>query len=83
MMYAEAAYFDGVHVAHIAAWQEHRRLLDLQRKLHARFVNDRHMPPRMKRWAGTTDVIRYYEARKDTVSCEQVRRLAVSERSIN
>ena len=24
--YSEAAYFDGFHFAHIAAWQEHLRL---------------------------------------------------------
>jgi hypothetical protein len=26
MIYSEAAYFDGAHVAHIAAWYEHKRL---------------------------------------------------------
>ena len=26
MNYAEASYFDGAHVAHIAAWLDHRRL---------------------------------------------------------
>lgn len=26
MLYAEAAYFDGAHVQHIADWQEHKRL---------------------------------------------------------
>jgi hypothetical protein len=26
MNYSEAAYFDGAHVAHIAAWKEHQRL---------------------------------------------------------
>jgi hypothetical protein len=29
MNYAEAAYFDGAHVAHIAAWKEHRRLRNI------------------------------------------------------
>jgi hypothetical protein len=29
MNYAEAAYFDGAHVAHIAAWKEHERLCRL------------------------------------------------------
>lgn len=28
--YAEAAYFDGAHVQHIADWQEHRRLVRLR-----------------------------------------------------
>ncbi|VWX54945.1 hypothetical protein NOVOSPHI9U_710006 [Novosphingobium sp. 9U] len=27
MIYAEAAYFDGAAVAHVVAWEEHRRLL--------------------------------------------------------
>ena len=27
MNYSEAAYFEGAHVAHIVAWQDHRRLL--------------------------------------------------------
>jgi hypothetical protein len=31
MIYAEAAYFDGHHVAHIAAWQEHQRLKRIAR----------------------------------------------------
>jgi hypothetical protein len=26
MIYSEAAYFDGAHVAHIAAWYERQRL---------------------------------------------------------
>jgi hypothetical protein len=26
MNYSEAAYFEGAHVAHIAAWQDHRRV---------------------------------------------------------
>lgn len=30
MIYAEAAYFDGAHVAHIADWEEHRRLQRLR-----------------------------------------------------
>jgi hypothetical protein len=29
MNYSEAAYFDGAYVAHIAAWQDHRRVLAL------------------------------------------------------
>ena len=29
MNYSEAAYFDGAHVAHIAAWQDHQRVLRL------------------------------------------------------
>jgi len=32
MIYAEAAYFDGVHVAHIAAWQDHKRLERIRRR---------------------------------------------------
>lgn len=39
MLYAEAAYFDGVHVAHIAAWEEHRRLQRLRAQ--ARLVIER------------------------------------------
>jgi len=31
MLYAEASYFDGAHFAHIAAWQEHQRLVRLAR----------------------------------------------------
>lgn len=33
MLYAEAAYFDGHHCAHVAAWEEHRRLQRLRRAL--------------------------------------------------
>ena len=33
MNYSEAAYFDGAHVAHIAAWQEYRRALRLRKAL--------------------------------------------------
>lgn len=29
MNYSEAAYFDGAHVAHIAAWYDHRRVRGL------------------------------------------------------
>jgi hypothetical protein len=29
MNYSEAAYFDGAHVAHIAAWKEHHRLRNI------------------------------------------------------
>jgi hypothetical protein len=29
MIYSEAAYFDGAHVAHIAEWQDHRRVQNL------------------------------------------------------
>lgn len=36
MLYAEAAYFDGAHVQHIADWQEHHRLLRLHREARAR-----------------------------------------------
>lgn len=32
MIYSEAAYFDGIPVAHIAEWQEHNRLLRLGRR---------------------------------------------------
>lgn len=32
MLYAEAAYFDGHHCAHVAAWEEHRRLQRLARE---------------------------------------------------
>jgi len=32
MIYAEAAYFDGVHVAHIAAWLDHKRLERIRRR---------------------------------------------------
>jgi hypothetical protein len=31
MNYAEAAYFQGAHVAHIAAWPEHRHRMTLLR----------------------------------------------------
>lgn len=39
MLYAEAAYFDGQHCAHVAAWEEHRRLQRLRTK--ARLVIER------------------------------------------
>lgn len=34
-MYAEQAYFDGVPVQHIAAWQEHNRLREIDRRCRA------------------------------------------------
>jgi len=37
MIYSEAAYFHGAHVAHIAAWQDYRRIIRLSgltRSLH-------------------------------------------------
>ena len=39
MLYAEAAYFDGVPVAHVAAWEEHRRLQRIRAQ--ARLVIER------------------------------------------
>lgn len=39
MLYAEAAYFDGDHCAHVAAWEEHRRLQRLRAQ--ARLVIER------------------------------------------
>jgi hypothetical protein len=35
MIYAEAAYFDGVHVAHIAAWKDYDRLRRILRAVSA------------------------------------------------
>lgn len=32
MLYSEAAYFDGNHCAHVAAWEESNRLARLQRQ---------------------------------------------------
>lgn len=32
MVYSEAAYFDGVPVAHIAAYEEFHRLRDIERR---------------------------------------------------
>lgn len=32
MIYSEAAYFDGNHCAHVAAWQERRRLDGIERR---------------------------------------------------
>jgi hypothetical protein len=45
MIYAEAAYFDGVHVAHIAAWCERRRLDRIDRRCAQR--------SRIARWLGS------------------------------
>ncbi len=39
MLYAEAAYFDGHYCAHVAAWEEHRRLQRLRAQ--ARLVLER------------------------------------------
>ena len=39
MLYAEAAYFDGDHCAHVAAREEHRRLQRLRAQ--ARLVIER------------------------------------------
>ena len=39
MIYSEAAYFDGAHVAHIAAWEDHQRLQRLRAQ--ARLVIER------------------------------------------
>lgn len=39
MLYAEAAYFDGAHVAHIAAYHEHLRLQHIRAQ--ARLVIER------------------------------------------
>lgn len=36
MNYSEAAFFDGVPVAHVAVWQEHQRILALAKACHAR-----------------------------------------------
>lgn len=33
MDYGEASYFDGFHFAHIAAWEENRRMRRIARKL--------------------------------------------------
>lgn len=32
MIYSEAAYFDGYHVAHIAAWLEYKRALEREKQ---------------------------------------------------
>jgi hypothetical protein len=47
MMYAEAAYFDRMHVAQRAAWQEHRRLLRIDRECVARLAKIPGMPPEL------------------------------------
>jgi len=38
-IYAEAAYFDGDHCAHVAAWEDHRRLQRIRAQ--ARLVIER------------------------------------------
>jgi hypothetical protein len=40
MNYSEAAYFDGAHVAHIAAWKDHQRLLNIFETLSADLRRD-------------------------------------------
>jgi len=32
MLYSEAAYFDGNHCQHVAAWEEHKRLVRIARQ---------------------------------------------------
>lgn len=32
MLYSEAAYFDGNHCQHVAAWEEHKRLARIARQ---------------------------------------------------
>lgn len=32
MLYSEAAYFDGNHCQHVAAWEEHKRLERIARQ---------------------------------------------------
>lgn len=34
-MYSELAYFDGFHFAHIALWEEHKRIAHRNRIAHA------------------------------------------------
>jgi hypothetical protein len=38
MIYSEAAYFDGNHCAHVAAWEERRRLDGINRRARAAWV---------------------------------------------
>lgn len=33
MLYSEAAYFEGYHFAHVAAWEENNRLKRIKRKM--------------------------------------------------
>lgn len=39
MIYSEAAYFDGQHCAHVAAWED-SQLAARRRKSHARLVRE-------------------------------------------
>lgn len=48
MLYAEAAYFDGAPVAHVAAWEEHRRLQRIRAQ--ARLVIERRTGSRARGW---------------------------------
>lgn len=32
LIYSEAAYFDGQHCQHVAAWEEHKRLVRIARQ---------------------------------------------------
>lgn len=48
MLYAEAAYFDGAHVAHIAAYFEHLRLKRLRAQ--ARLTIERRTGSRARGW---------------------------------
>lgn len=48
MLYAEAAYFDGVPVAHVAAYYEHLRLQRLRAQ--ARLVIERRTGSRARGW---------------------------------
>jgi len=41
MIYAEAAYFDGAHVAHIAAWLDHERVKGIDLRVRARSSGQR------------------------------------------
>jgi hypothetical protein len=47
MIYAEAAYFEGVHVAHVAAWHEHCRLKQIDHRCARRSSNVRQLANRM------------------------------------
>jgi len=54
MIYAEAAYFEGMHVAHVAAWVEHRRLDRIDRRCARRSSAIRRSSARTRHWTAPT-----------------------------
>jgi hypothetical protein len=65
MNYSETAYFDSMHDAHVAAWQDRRRLLHLSKADTARIGRLRLSPcssPSPAVWARLTKV---YNRRRD------------------